>query len=103
MHAQHWYRLPELLQHQDVEWEEAYPDVTLPPIQLTVVPLASEGDVPCTNFIKAAEKELEAKLLPSSGGGESDKDVELMKDDSIVALVDGPEDGDAGGEEGNEL
>ena len=75
----------EFLQQQRVEWVAAHPDVTLPPLQLPEVPVASG-----TNPITAAEKELEAKLLPPRGDGESDSDVEL---------VDGPGGGGAEGEE----
>ena len=57
----------------------------LPPLQLPEVPVASG-----TNPITAAEKKLEAKLLPPSGDGESDSDVQLMEGDSDVELVDGP-------------
>ena len=63
----------ELLQQQRVEWEAAHPDVTLPPLQLPEVPVTSG-----TNAITAPEKELETKLLPPSGDGESDSDVELV-------------------------
>ena len=63
--------------------------MTLPPLQLPEVPVAS-GTYPIT----AAEKEIEAKFLPPSGDGESDSDVEL---------VDGPGDGGAEGEEVVEL
>ena len=63
--------------------------MTLPPLQLPGVPVVSS-----TNPITAAEKELEAKLLPPSGDGESDSDVEL---------VDGPGGGRAAGEEVAEL
>ena len=93
----------EFLQQQRVEWEAAHPDATLPPIQLLVVAVVSEGDTLGTNFITAAEKELEAKLLPSSGGGESDSDLELLEDDSDLELLDGSEVGDAEGEGGDEL
>ena len=60
-------------------------DVTLRPLQLPEIPVASG-----TNPITAAEKGLEAKLLPPSGDGENDSDVELM---------DGPRGGGAEGEE----
>ena len=63
----------ELLQQQRIEWEAAHPDVTLPPLQLPEILYASG-----TNPITAAEKELEANLLPPSGDGESDSDVELV-------------------------
>ena len=63
----------ELLQQQRVEWEAAHLGVTLPPFQLLEIPVASG-----TNAITAAGKELEAKLLPSSGDGESDRDVEVV-------------------------
>ena len=88
----------ELLQQQRVEWEEAHPDVTLPPLQLSEVPVAS-GTTP----IMAAEKELEAKILPPSGDGESDSDVELVVGDSDVEPVEGPGDAGAEGEEVVEL
>ena len=74
--------------------------------------MVSEGDAIGTNPITATEKELEAKLLPSSGGGKSDSDVELMEDYSVVDLMedysdvelfDGPGGRDAKGEEGDEL
>ena len=70
------------------------PDVTLPPLQLPEVPVASG-----TNPITAAEKELEAKLLPPSGDGERDSDVELVEGDIDIQLVDGPGGGVAEGEE----
>ncbi|CAN0100331.1 unnamed protein product [Ascophyllum nodosum] len=57
----------ELLQQQRVEWEAAHPDVTLPPLQLPVVP---ESDTVGTNPITTAEKELETKMLSPSGRGE---------------------------------
>ena len=79
----------ELLQQHRIEWEAAHPDVTLPPLQLPEVPVASG-----TNPITAAKKELEAKLLLSSGDRESDSDV---------ALVDRPGSGGAEGEEVVEL
>ena len=63
--------------------------MTLPPLQLPEVLVASG-----TNPIMAAEKKLEAKLLPPSGDGENDSDVEL---------VDGPGGGGAEGEEVVEL
>ena len=63
--------------------------MTLPPLQLPEVPVAFG-----TNPITAAEKELEAKLLPPSGDGESDSGVEL---------VDGPEGGGAEGDKVVEL
>ena len=63
--------------------------MTLPPLQLSKVSVASG-----TNPIMAAEKELEAKLLPPSGDGESNSDVEL---------VDGPGGGGVEGEEVIEL
>ena len=88
----------ELLQQQRVEWEAAHLDVTLPPLQLPEVPVASG-----TNLTTAAEKGLEAKLLPSSGDGESESDVELVERDSDVELVDGPGGGGAEGEEVVEL
>ena len=69
-------------------------------MQLPVIPVASEGDTLGSNFITAVEKELEAKLLPSSGGGESDSDEELMGDDSDVELLDGPEGGGVEGDMG---
>ena len=72
--------------------------MTLPPLQLPEVPVASG-----TNPITAAEKELKAKLLPPSGDGESDSDVELVEGDSDVELVDGPGGGGAEGEQGVEL
>ena len=72
--------------------------MTLPPLQLPEVPVASG-----TNLTTAAEKGLEAKLLPSSGDGESESDVELVERDSDVELVDGPGGGGAEGEEVVEL
>ena len=76
----------QLLQQQRVEWEAAHPDVTLPPLQLPEVTVASG-----TNPITAAEKELEAKLLPPSGDGESDSDIELVEGDSNVVELEGGE------------
>ena len=72
--------------------------MTLPPLQLPEVPVASG-----TNPIAAAEKELEAKLPPPSGDGESGKDVKLVEGDSDVELVDGPGGGGAEGKEVIEL
>ena len=74
------------------------PDVTLPPLQVPEVPVASG-----TNPITAAEKELEEKVLPPSGDGERDSDVELVEGDIDVQLVDGPRGGVAEGEEVVEL
>ena len=72
--------------------------MTLPPLQLPEVPVASGA-----NPITAAEKELEAKLLPPSGVGQSDSDVELVEGDIVVELVGGPRGGGAVGEEEVEL
>ena len=88
----------ELLQQQRVAWEAAHPGVTLPPLQLPKVP---EGEAIGNNPTTTAEKELEGKLLPPSGGGESDSDVEVLKDSSDVEVWDAPGAADTGGEEGN--
>ena len=72
--------------------------MTLPPLQLPEVPVASG-----TNPIAAAKKELEAKLPPPSGDGESGSDVKLVEGDSDVELVDGPGGGGAEGKEVIEL
>ena len=81
----------ELLQQQRVEWEAAHPGVTLPPLNLPASPEGAIG----TNPITAAAEEAAAKLLPASGGGESDSDVELLENgDSDVELLDGPSVGD---------
>ena len=61
----------QLLQQQRDVWEAAQSDVTLPPLQITVV---SDGDGLGTNPITASEKEPGAKLLPSSSGGNSGND-----------------------------
>ena len=98
--AHNWYThnfgegYREILQQQRVEWEAAHLDVTLPPLQLPEVPAASG-----TNPITAAQKELEAELLPPSGDGESDSVVELVEGDGDVELVDGPGGGGVEGEE----
>ena len=70
----------------------------LPLLQLPEVPVAFG-----TNPIAAAEKEIEAKLLPPSGDGESDSGVEFVEGDSDVELVDGSEGGGTEGEEVVEL
>ena len=70
--------------------------MTLPPLQLPEVPVASGA-----NPITAAENE--AKLLPPSGVGQSDSDVELVEGDIVVELVGGPRGGGAVGEEEVEL
>ena len=72
----------ELLQQQRATWEEEHPGVTLPPLELPVVPESSAaGTIP----VMAAEKELEGKLLPPSDEGGSDSDIELVEVDSDVA------------------
>ncbi|CAM9728479.1 unnamed protein product, partial [Pylaiella littoralis] len=68
---------PALLQQQRADWEAAHPGVTLPPLQPPVVP---EGAAAGTNPFKAAQEEVEGKLLPTPQGGDSD--VELLEDDS---------------------
>ena len=45
------------------------------------------------------EKELEGKLLPPSGGGESDSGEEVLEDGSNVEVWDAPGAADTGGEE----
>lgn len=85
---------PELLQQQRVEWEAQHPDVTLPPLHLPVVP---EGAAAGTNPIAAAQKEVDAKLLPPT---DDDSDVELLEDDSDVEFLGG---GGGGVEEEIEL
>ena len=82
----------ELLQQQRVEWEAAHPDVTLPPLQLPVVPA---GEAVGINPIAGAEKGLEGKLLPPDEEGDSD--VELLDFDGDVEILAG------GGKEGEEL
>ena len=73
----------ELPQQQRVTREAVHPGVTLPPLQLPKVP---EGEAIGNNPITTAEKELEGKLLPPSGGGESDSDVEVLEDGSDVEV-----------------
>ena len=85
---------------QDEIWKAQWTSSRRPHHTLPMVP---EGDAVGTNPVTTTEKELEAKLLPPSGRGRSDSDVELVEVDSNVELLAGPGDGDAGGEEGDEL
>ena len=63
----------ELLQQQRVEWEEAHPGVSLPPLRLPDKPA---GDAAKENLITPAQEEVDATLLPT--GEVEDSDVELL-------------------------
>lgn len=83
-----------LLQQRRVESEAARPGVKLPELHLPNVTLGAVD----VNPIAAAEKEVTPKLLPWSGGGESDGYSEMFKNDSDGELLEtkGQNDSDVG-------